>query len=193
MSNSFEIGPVQVGAGQLFLIAGPCVIESEAHVRTMADAIQRITARPRHSLHLQGQLRQGQPHQREELSRAGADRGHAHSGPPGEGYRPAGADRRARAGPLRGGRRGRGRAADSRVSLPPDRPAGGRGQDRPRRQHQERAVCGAVGHEAPGREGALDGQRARLSHRARSELRLQHAGGGLPLAAGDAAAGAGGL
>ncbi|HEY1903916.1 MAG TPA: 3-deoxy-8-phosphooctulonate synthase [Terracidiphilus sp.] len=44
MSNSFEIGPVQVGAGKLFLIAGPCVIESEAHVRRMADAIQRITA-----------------------------------------------------------------------------------------------------------------------------------------------------
>jgi 2-dehydro-3-deoxyphosphooctonate aldolase (KDO 8-P synthase) len=44
VSNSFEIGPVLVGAGQLFLIAGPCVIESETHVRTMADALQRITA-----------------------------------------------------------------------------------------------------------------------------------------------------
>ncbi|HEV2484971.1 MAG TPA: 3-deoxy-8-phosphooctulonate synthase [Terracidiphilus sp.] len=44
MSNSFEIGPVQVGAGRLFLIAGPCVIESEAHIRTMADALQRIAA-----------------------------------------------------------------------------------------------------------------------------------------------------
>jgi 2-dehydro-3-deoxyphosphooctonate aldolase (KDO 8-P synthase) len=33
-----------VGSGRLFLIAGPCVIESEAHVRTMADAIQRITS-----------------------------------------------------------------------------------------------------------------------------------------------------
>ncbi len=44
MSNSFEIGPVHVGEGRLFLIAGPCVIESETHVRTMADAIQRITA-----------------------------------------------------------------------------------------------------------------------------------------------------
>jgi 2-dehydro-3-deoxyphosphooctonate aldolase (KDO 8-P synthase) len=33
-----------VGSGQLFLIAGPCVIESEAHARKMADAIQRITA-----------------------------------------------------------------------------------------------------------------------------------------------------
>ena len=44
VSNSFEIGPVQVGAGRLFLIAGPCVIESEAHVRSMAEALQRITA-----------------------------------------------------------------------------------------------------------------------------------------------------
>jgi 2-dehydro-3-deoxyphosphooctonate aldolase (KDO 8-P synthase) len=43
VSQSFEIGPVHVGTGQLFLIAGPCVIESEAHVRRMADAIQRIT------------------------------------------------------------------------------------------------------------------------------------------------------
>lgn len=44
MSHSFEIGPVQVGTGKLFLIAGPCVIESEAHARTMAEAIQRITS-----------------------------------------------------------------------------------------------------------------------------------------------------
>jgi 2-dehydro-3-deoxyphosphooctonate aldolase (KDO 8-P synthase) len=44
VSNSFEIGPVHVGAGHLFLVAGPCVIEGEAHVRTLADEIQRITA-----------------------------------------------------------------------------------------------------------------------------------------------------
>ena len=44
MSSEFEIGPVRVGNGRLFLIAGPCVIESEVHVRRMADAIQRIAA-----------------------------------------------------------------------------------------------------------------------------------------------------
>ena len=44
MSHPFEIGPVRVGEGQLFLIAGPCVIESETHVRKMADAIQRIAS-----------------------------------------------------------------------------------------------------------------------------------------------------
>ena len=44
VKHSFEIGPVQVGGGQLFLIAGPCVVESETHARRMADAIQRITA-----------------------------------------------------------------------------------------------------------------------------------------------------
>ncbi|HEV2465334.1 MAG TPA: 3-deoxy-8-phosphooctulonate synthase, partial [Acidobacteriaceae bacterium] len=44
MSHEFEVGPVHVGGGKLFLIAGPCVIESEAHARKMADAIQRITS-----------------------------------------------------------------------------------------------------------------------------------------------------
>ena len=44
MSHEFQIGPATVGQGQFFLIAGPCVIESEAHVRKMADAIQRITS-----------------------------------------------------------------------------------------------------------------------------------------------------
>jgi 2-dehydro-3-deoxyphosphooctonate aldolase (KDO 8-P synthase) len=46
--HDFEIANVPVGRvdgkSKLFLIAGPCVIESETHVRKMADAIQRITA-----------------------------------------------------------------------------------------------------------------------------------------------------
>jgi 3-deoxy-D-manno-octulosonic acid (KDO) 8-phosphate synthase len=42
--SSFTIGDVTVGGGQLFLIAGPCVIESETHARSMADAIQRIAS-----------------------------------------------------------------------------------------------------------------------------------------------------
>ena len=33
-----------IGRGELFLISGPCVIESEAHARGLADSIQRITA-----------------------------------------------------------------------------------------------------------------------------------------------------
>ena len=39
---SFSIGEVQVGGGSLFLIAGPCVIESEAHALKMAEAIASI-------------------------------------------------------------------------------------------------------------------------------------------------------
>ena len=42
--HDYEIGNVAVGRGSLFLIAGPCVIESEQHARSMADAIQRITS-----------------------------------------------------------------------------------------------------------------------------------------------------
>ncbi len=44
VTHDFEVGPIHVGAGSLFLIAGPCVIESERHARTIADAVQRITA-----------------------------------------------------------------------------------------------------------------------------------------------------
>ena len=43
-SSSFSLGSVTVGSGELFLIAGPCVIESEPHARKLADAIQRITS-----------------------------------------------------------------------------------------------------------------------------------------------------
>jgi 2-dehydro-3-deoxyphosphooctonate aldolase (KDO 8-P synthase) len=44
VNTPFDIASVPVGRGQLFLISGPCVIESEAHVRKMADAIQRIAS-----------------------------------------------------------------------------------------------------------------------------------------------------
>jgi 2-dehydro-3-deoxyphosphooctonate aldolase (KDO 8-P synthase) len=51
--NDFEIGAVRVGSPSLFLIAGPCVIESETHARFMAESIQRITSDLKHPLHLQ--------------------------------------------------------------------------------------------------------------------------------------------
>src|ERR1700743_3569257 len=43
-ASSFTLGRVTIGGGPLFLIAGPCVIESETHARRMADAIQRIAS-----------------------------------------------------------------------------------------------------------------------------------------------------
>jgi 2-dehydro-3-deoxyphosphooctonate aldolase (KDO 8-P synthase) len=48
VTQPFEIGTsethIPVGSGQLFLIAGPCVLESESHAKMLADAIQRIAA-----------------------------------------------------------------------------------------------------------------------------------------------------
>ena len=41
----FKIGSVEVGGGELFLIAGPCVVESEAHALKMAHAIRAISGR----------------------------------------------------------------------------------------------------------------------------------------------------
>jgi 2-dehydro-3-deoxyphosphooctonate aldolase (KDO 8-P synthase) len=43
MSPSFQIDNVRIGAGGLFLIAGPCVIESEDHAMFMAEVIKGVT------------------------------------------------------------------------------------------------------------------------------------------------------
>ena len=42
MNHTFQVGDVTIGGGQLFLIAGPCVIESEKHALRMAEAIASI-------------------------------------------------------------------------------------------------------------------------------------------------------
>ena len=42
MTLSFQIDNVRVGAGDLFLIAGPCVIESEDHALRMAEIIKGV-------------------------------------------------------------------------------------------------------------------------------------------------------
>ena len=43
-NHAFNIGSIAVGQGKLFLIGGPCVLESESHARSLAEAIQRITS-----------------------------------------------------------------------------------------------------------------------------------------------------
>ena len=43
MSLSFQVEGVRIGSGDLFLIAGPCVIESEKHALFMAEVIKGVT------------------------------------------------------------------------------------------------------------------------------------------------------
>jgi 2-dehydro-3-deoxyphosphooctonate aldolase (KDO 8-P synthase) len=43
MTVSFQVEGVRIGSGTLFLIAGPCVIESEEHALFMAEVIKGIT------------------------------------------------------------------------------------------------------------------------------------------------------
>jgi 2-dehydro-3-deoxyphosphooctonate aldolase (KDO 8-P synthase) len=42
LSHSFKVGDVSIGSGELFLIAGPCVIESEEHAIKMAECIAGV-------------------------------------------------------------------------------------------------------------------------------------------------------
>src|SRR5438309_8289110 len=43
MGVSFQFDNVRIGSGSLFLIAGPCVIESEDHAIRMAEIIKGVT------------------------------------------------------------------------------------------------------------------------------------------------------
>ena len=43
MGHSFQVEGIHIGSGNLFLIAGPCVIESEAHAIRMAEIIKGVT------------------------------------------------------------------------------------------------------------------------------------------------------
>ena len=43
LSYQFKVNGIEIGGPSLFLIAGPCVIESEAHTLKMAEAISAIT------------------------------------------------------------------------------------------------------------------------------------------------------
>ena len=42
MSATFQVGDVSIGGANLFLIAGPCVIESEEHAMRMAEIIKGV-------------------------------------------------------------------------------------------------------------------------------------------------------
>ncbi|MGA7927797.1 MAG: 3-deoxy-8-phosphooctulonate synthase [Candidatus Sulfotelmatobacter sp.] len=43
MKLNFQVGDVRIGSGDIFLIAGPCVIESEEHAIRMAEIIKGVT------------------------------------------------------------------------------------------------------------------------------------------------------
>jgi 2-dehydro-3-deoxyphosphooctonate aldolase (KDO 8-P synthase) len=40
---SFRIGKVEIGGSSMFLIAGPCVIESETHAIKMAECCNGVS------------------------------------------------------------------------------------------------------------------------------------------------------
>ena len=43
MKLNFQVGDVRIGSGDIFLIAGPCVIESEEHAIRVAEIIKGVT------------------------------------------------------------------------------------------------------------------------------------------------------
>ena len=150
-----QLGDITIGGGSPFvLIAGPCVIESEAHATRSGRPARRHRAAAARAVHLQGVVRQGEPHVGPIVPRTRARRRAARARGDQGALRRADPDRHPRAVAGGAGGRRRRRPADSGVPLPPDRPARRRGEDRPRRQHQEGPVPRARRHPPRGRQGA---------------------------------------
>ncbi len=172
-------GSVKFGnALPLAVIAGPCALESRAHAFEMATALKEIATRLGIGLVYKTLVRQGQPHQRRRRARHRAEGGAADLRGYSSAARPAGADRRARAGAMCGRRRSGRHPADPGVPVAPDRSSGCGRAHRQDRQRQEGPVPRAVGHEERRRQGDRRRQRECDGHRARRLVRLQHAGVG---------------
>ena len=125
-----HVGPVTFGAGQLVLIAGPCVIESETHALELGHAIAAIARAAGVPYVFKASFDKANRTSLSSFRGPGPGRRAAHPGAREGRSRRAGAHRHPRGRAGRARRRGRRRAADSRVPLPPDRPAGGRGSHR---------------------------------------------------------------
>ena len=114
----------------LFLIAGPCAIESRDLAMRTATTLREICAPAGHSVHLQVVVRQGQSQLGAFVPRTRPRRGAAHPRRRAPRGRRAGAHRRPRQRPDHRGGRGRRCAADAGVPVPADRlhPRGGDGR-----------------------------------------------------------------
>ena len=123
---------------------------------------------------LQDELRQGEPHLRQDGPRHGAEGGPAGLRRDPRIARPAHPHRRSRRAPVRARGRGGGRDPDSRLPLPPDRPPDRRRPHGPRDQCEEGPVPRPLGHEERGRQDHRGRQSQRDGLRARRLLRLQH-------------------
>ncbi len=147
LAHEITLGSLRLGLGNpLFLIAGPCVIESEAHARKLAEKVAKIAADC------------GVPYIfKASYDKANRSSGKAFRGPGlAEGLRILGkikselklpiltdihepSHAAARCRSLR-------RAANSRIPFAANRSASRRRQDRAHRQRQESAISFALGH-----------------------------------------------
>ncbi len=169
------IGDITIGNDlPLVFIVGPNTLESRAHALEMSAALAEIAAGLGIALIYKTSFDKANRSSIGGRARHRARRRIADPRRNSRTHRPAGADRRAREGAVRAGRRSRRCAADAGVSVPPDRSAAGRGHDRQAGQRQEGPVPRALGYAARRGQDRLDRQPPDPLMRARRELRLQH-------------------
>ena len=166
-------GAVAIGGGApLALIAGPCVIESDAHASMIAESLAEIASRCGVPLIFKASYDKANRTSLKSFRGPGIEEGLKSPVGHQEALRRADPHRHPRGQSGGAGRRSRRRAADSRVPFAADRPHRGRGENRPDDQLEEGAVSRARRHEARDCQGRRIGQHAGVRHRARLQLRL---------------------
>ena len=166
---NFTVGPDQ----PFFLIAGPCVVESEGLILDTAGKLKELTTRLGVPFIFKSSFDKANRSSRSSFRGPGMEEGLRIlvGGEAAAGF--ARAHRRARGHAARRSRGGRRRAADARVPLPPDELHRQRVLAEAPGEHQEGPVPVAVGNAERRRQGALHRQRADHGVRARVQLRLQ--------------------
>ena len=150
----FEVGPER----PFFLIAGPCVVESEGLVLDIAGRMQEITAQLGIPYIFKASYDKANRSSRSSFRGPGIEEGLRILAEVKRQLQLTRADGRARRHADGGGRLRRGRAADARIPVPADEFHPERFQPGQGRQHQERPVPLALGDAQRRRQSALDRQ-----------------------------------
>ena len=158
---------------RLFLIAGPCVIESPTHPHRVAARVKAVTAELGIPFVFKASYDKANRSSLGSYRGPGLERGLEILASVRERHRVPILTDVHEVAQVEAAASGRRRAADPGVPVPPDRPRGrGRGH-REDRERQEGPVHGPLGHGGRAAEGGLDRQPPDHGDRARLHLRLQ--------------------
>ena len=173
VNDKFSIGKIRFGAGApLFLIAGPCVIESESHAMMMAEKLAAAAAELGVPYIFKASYDKANRSSVSSFRGPGLKKGLSILAKIKKRRGSSDPDRRSRGLACRSGRRSLRHSSSPGFSFAPNGFSGRRGKIGTHRQSEKGPVPFALGNEKRRRESRQHGKRKNHSHRTRRILRL---------------------